>query len=62
MEAVNIRFYIIRENVYGEDEKHYVIPEPSEFKVGISSSKWMKSGIVSMVKPLRDCTLYYEVI
>lgn len=58
--TVNIRFYIIKENHLGEEYKHYVTPEPAELKVGLSNAKYLKSGMVSMFKPLRDCTLYYE--
>lgn len=57
-----IQFYIIKENRIGEDTKQIVTPEPSELKVGLSNQKWMLKGIVSMVKPLRTSTLYYETI
>jgi len=57
-----IQFYIIKENEIGEDAKQIVIPEPSELKVGLSSQKCLPKGIVSMVKPLRTSTLYYETI
>ena len=59
---MTIQFYIIKENKYGEDVKQIVTPEPSELKIGLSSQKWMPKGIVSMVKPLRTSTLYYETI
>jgi len=57
-----IQFYIIKENETGEDVKQIVTPEPSELKVGLSNQKWMSKGIVSMIKPLRTSTLYYETI
>jgi hypothetical protein len=57
-----IQFYIIKENEIGEDVKQIVAPEPSELKVGLSNQKWIAKGIVSMVKPLRTSTLYYETI
>lgn len=57
-----IQFYIIKENEIGEDVKQIVTPEPSELKVGLSSQKCLPKGIVSMVKPLRTSTLYYETI
>lgn len=59
---LDIQFYIIKENKYGEDVKHIVTPELSELKVGLSNQKWMPKGIVSMFKPLRTSTLYYETI
>lgn len=57
-----IQFYIIKESETGEDVKQIVTPEPSELKVGLSNQKWMSKGIVSMIKPLRTSTLYYETI
>ena len=57
-----IQFYIIKESEIGEDVKQIVTPEPSELKVGLSSQKCLPKGIVSMVKPLRTSTLYYETI
>ena len=57
-----IQFYIIKENEIGEDVKQIVTPEPSELKVGLSSQKCLPKGIVSMVKPIRTSTLYYETI
>jgi len=62
IEIMAIQFYIIKESEIGEDIKQIVTPEPSELKVGLSNQKWMPKGIVSMVKPLRTSTLYYETI
>ena len=59
---MTIQFYIIKENEIGEDVKIIVTPEPSELKVGLSNQKYLPKGIVSMVKPLRTSTLYYETI
>jgi hypothetical protein len=58
----NIQFYILKENIYGDLVKHIVTPEPSELRVGLSSQKCLPKGLVSMVKPLRTVTLYYETI
>ena len=57
-----IQFYILKEDEFGNDVKQIVTPEPSELKVGLSNQKYMPSGIVSMVKPLRKSTLYFETI
>ena len=62
MTTTNIQFYIIKEDQFGNDYKQIVTPEPSELRVGLSSQKWLPKGIVSMVKPLRTSTLYYETI
>ena len=59
---MTIKFYIIKENEIGEDFKIIITPEPSELKVGLSNQKYFPKGIVSMVKPLRTSTLYYETI
>lgn len=57
-----IKFYILKDDEFGDTYKHYVEPEPSELKVGLSAQNWLPSGIVSMVKPLRTSTLYYETV
>jgi len=59
---MNIQFYIIKEDEFGEDFKQIVTPEPSELKVGLSCQKYLSKGVVSIVKPLRTSTLYYETI
>ena len=59
---MKIQFYIIKEDEFGEDFKQIVTPEPSELKVGLSSQKHLPKGVVSMVKPLRTSTLYYETL
>jgi len=54
------RFYILKENG-AETEKHFVTPEPMELKNALNSMKWgMKKGIVSLIKPIRNCTTYWE--
>lgn len=57
-----IQFYILKEDENGFEVKQVVTVEPQELKVGLSNQKYLPSGIVSMVKPLRTTTLYYETI
>ena len=59
---MKIQFYILKEDKAGFETKQIVTPEPQELKVGLSSQKYLPNGIVSMVKPLRTTTLYYETI
>jgi hypothetical protein len=59
---MNIQFYILKEDKAGFEIKQIVTPEPQELKVGLSNQKYMPKGIVSMVKPLRTTTLFYETI
>jgi hypothetical protein len=59
---MNIQFYILKEDQFGFEVKQVVTPEPQELKAGLNAQKWLPKGIVSMVKPLRNSTLYYETI
>lgn len=59
---MNIQFYILKEDELGFEVKQIITPEPQELKVGLSNQKYIPNGIVSMVKPLRTSTLYYETI
>ena len=60
--ATNIQFYILKEKACGEEYKQIVTPEPKELKAGLSAQKYLASGIVSLITPLRTTTLYYETI
>lgn len=59
---MTIQFYILKEDQFGFEVKQIVTPEPQELKAGLNAQKWLPKGIVSMVKPLRNSTLYYETI
>jgi hypothetical protein len=59
---MTIQFYILKEDNAGFEVKQIVTPEPQELKAGLSAQRWLSKGIVSMVKPLRNSTLYYETI
>jgi hypothetical protein len=59
---MTIQFYILKEDNAGFEVKQIVTPEAQELKAGLSAQRWLSKGIVSMVKPLRNSTLYYETI
>lgn len=55
------KFYILKEQG-AETLRHFVTPEPEELRNAQNAMKWgMKKGIVSLIKPIRTTTTYWEV-
>lgn len=56
------KFYIKKEDKFGETYRHYFTPEPVEIKCALASIKWgMTKGIVSLITPIRNTTTYWEI-